>query len=104
MTDTGREAVEARDDEVVKLRSSGKSFATIAKTLGLDTSRDALAAFNRGIRTRPVADLAKLRAAEMKRLDGLATRVRARTQELGADDIARRLKRVDRMRTDLLAD
>lgn len=91
------------DDEVVKLRSKGTSFANIARVLELDSARDALAAFQRGIRSRPGPELAKLRDAELKRLDALAIRVKARA-ELGADDIARRLKRVDRMRTDLLAD
>jgi hypothetical protein len=104
VTDTNRDAVEARDAEIVKLRSTGRSFVSIAKTLGLDTARDALTAFHRGIRSRPAAELAKLRDAELERLDALAKRVRARTAELGADDIARRLKRVDRMRAELLAD
>jgi hypothetical protein len=102
-SDRGRDAVDTTDARVVDLRSKGKSFAAIARILKLDSARDALSAFNRGIRARPAAELTKLRAAEMKRLDGLAKRVRARA-ELGADDIARRLKRVDRMRADLLAD
>jgi hypothetical protein len=102
-TDPARDAVAAKDNEVVQLRSSGKSFMSIARTVGLDSSRDALAAFNRGIRSRPARELAELRAAELKRLDVLAKRVSAQS-ELSADDISRRLKSVARLRTDLLAD
>lgn len=101
--DRGRKTVDAKDAQVVDLRTKGKSFVNIAKTVGLDSARDALAAFNRGIRSQPAAELAKLRDAEIKRLEILAKRVKARA-ELGADDIARRLKRLDRMRADLLAD
>ncbi len=101
--DRGRQSVDAQDSQVVDLRNSGKSFVTIAKTVGLDSARDALAAFNRGIRSRPAGELAKLRDAELKRLEKLGKRVKARA-ELGAEDIARRLKRLDRMRADLLAD
>jgi len=95
--------VEANDDRVVEMRTAGKSFATIARAVGLDSARDALAAFNRGIRSRPAKELATLRKAELKRLDTLAKRVKARA-ELGADDIAVRLKRVERIRVELLAD
>jgi hypothetical protein len=101
--DPGRDAVAAKDAEVVQLRSAGKSFITIARTVGLDSSRDALVAFNRGIRSRPAPELAELRAAELTRLDVLAKRVSAQT-ELAPDDIARRLRSVERLRADLLAD
>jgi hypothetical protein len=102
--DDSRETVGARDDEVVALRTKGKSFVTIAKTLGLDGAGDALTAFNRGIRSKSPGELARFREEEGKRLDLLARRVSARTGELGADDIAKRLKRVERLRADLLAD
>lgn len=103
MTDAGRDAVASRDAQAVELRSTGKSYAAIARALGLDNSRDAVAAFNRGIRAKPVAELARLRVAEGERLDLLARRMKAR-EELGPADMAQRLKRVESLRAQLLAD
>jgi hypothetical protein len=96
-TDAGRDA------KVVELRASGRSFGAIAKLLGLTHARDACLAFNRGIRARPAAELARLRKQEVARLDKLATRVAARA-ELSGDEVTRRLQKVERLRSDLLAE
>jgi hypothetical protein len=92
-----------RDDQVLKLRSEGKSFAGIAKTLGLSRPSQANEAFNRALRRQPAAKQDALRQRELVRLDALIEGVQANA-ELAPDDVARRLRTVERLRAKLLAD
>ncbi|MGH9179110.1 MAG: hypothetical protein ACRD0N_11235 [Acidimicrobiales bacterium] len=91
------------DDEVLRLRTDGKSFATIARALDFERARDANAAFNRALRRRPESEQVALRRNEQDRLDRLAEVVKA-DEALGADVRARRLLAVDKLRAKLLAD
>jgi hypothetical protein len=93
----------AVDDDALRLRASGKSFGAIAKALGYERSDQANEAFNRALRRRPPKQRKKLRDEELVRLDAMADGVRSRPQ-LEPDDIARRLRGVERLRTLLLAD
>ena len=92
-----------RDEQVLELRVHGKSFAGIAKTLGFGRPYEANDAFNRALRRKPAAERDTLRSSELIRLDALAEAVRANL-EMAPDDVARRLRTLDRMRARLLAD
>jgi hypothetical protein len=91
------------EDKVLELRGQGRSFAGIAKTLGLDRPCQANDAFNRALRRKPPAERDALRGRELTRLDALADGVRAHS-ERGADGVARRLRTVARLRAMLMAD
>jgi hypothetical protein len=91
------------DDNVLKLRVQGRSFAGIAKTLGLSRPYQANDAFNRALRRKPPAERDALRGQELIRLDTLADGVRAHP-ERGADGVARRLRTVGRLRAMLMTD
>jgi hypothetical protein len=93
----------ARDDRVLELRIHGKSFAAIAKSLGLGRPSEANDAFNRALRLRPASEQEDLRRQELLSLDALADGVRGNPQ-LAPDELARRLRTVDRLRSRLLAD
>jgi hypothetical protein len=90
------------DDKVLQLRVQGRSFAGIAKTLGLGRPCQANDAFNRALRRQPPAERDALRGRELTRLDALADGVRAHP-ERGADGVARRLRTVARLRAMLMA-
>jgi hypothetical protein len=92
-----------RDDEVLKLRLEGRTFARIAKSVGYSRSSEANDAFNRALRRKPSAEQADLRRHELARLDSLLEGVR-RNAELAPEDRARRLRSVERLRSKLLAD
>jgi hypothetical protein len=91
------------EDKVLELRVQGRSFAGIAKTLGLRRPSQANDAFNRAMRRKPPAERDALRGRELARLDTLADAVRARP-EVGAGGVARRLRTVARLRAMLMAD
>ncbi len=91
------------EDNVLDLRVQGRSFAGIAKTLGLSRPCQANDAFNRAVRRKPPAERDALRNQELTRLDALADGVRAHP-EVGADGVARRLRTVARLKAMLLAD
>ena len=91
-----------RDERVLELREKRRSFGAIAKIVGYERGSEATAAFNRALRRRPPKEQESLRQAELARLDGMAERVRE-NKELTADDVARRLGTVDRLRSRLLA-
>jgi hypothetical protein len=92
-----------RDEEALELRIQGKSFNGIAKSLGFNRPSEANEAFNRALRRRSTAEQEDLRRQEMARLDALIEGVRGKA-ELAPDDLARRLRSVERLRTKLLAD
>ncbi len=67
-----------RDAEVLVLRESGRSFASIARSLGFDGASPANAAFNQALRRLPPSEQESLRGHEMARLDALGERLRRR--------------------------
>jgi len=87
-------------EQVIALRSQGKSFASIAKSVGADRSIDAFAMFVAAVRLRPAAEQTQLRAEENGRLDALETRARERPDE---DERNRRLASITKLRRRLAA-
>jgi hypothetical protein len=90
------------DETVLALREEGRSFAGIARTLGLDNSTQANAAFNRALRRLPASEQESVRVHEMARLDALGERVRQRN-DLDEVEMARRMRSLDRLRKTLLS-
>lgn len=93
----------ARDDTALRLRAGGKSFVAVAEAMGYGRAHHANDAFNRALRRTPPGERDSLRRQELARLDTLAEGVRA-SQQLGPDDVARRLRAVERLRAMLLAE
>jgi hypothetical protein len=91
------------DDRVLALRRNGRSFAAIAKHLGLAKASDANDAFNRALRTRPTAQQAILREEENLRLDKLLARVQSRT-DLSENDVHRQVRTIALLREALAAE
>ena len=91
-----------QDDQVLKLRAAGQSFATIARTTGYGRAAECRDAFSRALRRRPVDERAALRLQEVARLDAMAD-VFPKSPKLEEAEIAERLRAVDRLRTRLLA-
>jgi hypothetical protein len=91
-----------RDGEVLALREQGRSFASIARALGLEGASPANAAFNRALRRLPPSDQETLRSHEMARLDALGERLRRR-QDLDEAEMARRGRSLERLRKKLSA-
>ena len=60
------------------LREQGRSFAAIARTLGLKRAGDARQAFLRELRSRPGEERQGLVERELERLDKLEARIRTR--------------------------
>lgn len=91
-----------RDEKALAFREEGKTFAAIARELGLDGTIDANAAFNRALRRRPSGEQDGLRQREMARLDALGERVRQRV-DLSEEEVARRMRGLERLRKALLS-
>jgi hypothetical protein len=91
-----------RDEKVLALREEGRTFAGIARELGLEGTLDANAAFIRALRRRPPSEQESLRTHEIARLDALAERVRRR-EDLDEAEVARRIRSLDRLRKTLLS-
>ncbi len=68
-------------DQVVTLRSEGKSFAAIAKSIGVERSLEAFELFVATAAKRPTRERTQLRADENKRLDVLERRNASVTDE-----------------------
>ena len=100
-TNADTNAAVAQDEEALKLRSAGKSFSTIAKTLGYERSHHANEAFLRALRRQPPAQRSNLREAEAARLEALATKIRAR-EDLSPTQVQKRLRAVERLRQTLM--
>jgi len=62
-------------DQVIALRSAGKSFSSIAQDVGVARSLEAFGLFVSALSSRSPAEQKKLRAEENKRLDGLERRL-----------------------------
>ncbi|HEX4820099.1 MAG TPA: hypothetical protein VFV00_07815 [Acidimicrobiales bacterium] len=82
-------------DRVIELRSEGKSFASIAKSVGLTRSLDAFGAFVTAVSTRSPAQQTKLRADENERLDKLERRIQKQPESADRD---RRIASVRKLR------
>ena len=91
------------DEQVLVLRSQSKGFGKIADALGLAKPSEANEAFNRALRRRPPDEQATIRSEENRRLDRLANAIKtdeARTPE----DVDKRMRAIERLRTRLMAD
>lgn len=97
------EPSETVDEKVLRLRGEGQPYARISRDLGLDRAADAQLAFLRALRALPTADATRVRGEEVSRLDRLAERVRADAKHNDMDR-ARRLKTIERMRTEISGD
>ena len=86
--------------QVVTLRSEGKSFASIAKTVGVPKSLDAFGLFVDTIAARPARERARLRAEENRRLDVLQRRTTKLTDDA---ERARKLASLQKLRQRLAA-
>ena len=87
-------------DQVIELRSQGKSFASIAESIGLERSLDAFGVFVEAVATRPPAEQTKLRAEENKRLDTLERRLQKHPDDPERD---RKIASVRKLRDRLAA-
>jgi hypothetical protein len=63
------------------LREEGRSFAAIARTIGVKRAADAREAFLRELRGRPEEERQGLVDRELERLDKLEARIRSRDAE-----------------------
>jgi hypothetical protein len=88
------------DDQALKLREGGATYAVIARRLKLEKSTDAHQAFIRAVRARAGDERQQLVTAEGTRLDELEARVRARHGD-DPDTLARRLQAVENLRAAL---
>jgi len=91
---------ESVGDQVVTLRSEGKSFGAIAKTVGVPKSLDAFALFVDTIAGRPARERDRLCAEENKRLDTLQRRTTKLTDEA---ERTRKLASLQKLRQRLAA-
>ena len=87
-------------EQVIALRSEGRSFATIAKAIGVERRVDAFGVFIAAIARRPPAEQTKLKAEENERLDLLESRMR---QSDDAAELDRKLASVRKLRQRLAA-
>ena len=91
------------DEQALVLRSQSKGFGKIAETLGLGKASDANEAFNRALRRRPPEEQETIRAEESSRLDRLAGAVKADATR-SKEDVDKRMRAVERLRTRLMAE
>lgn len=82
-------------EQVIGLRSDGQSFASIARTIGVERSLEAFTIFVEAIAERSPAERKKLRAEENSRLDRLEQRTR-RLTDIGERD--RKLASIQKLR------
>ena len=83
------------------MREENRSYAWVARSLGLKRSNDARQAFLRALAKREGAERDGLWQRELERLDELEARIRRR-DESKPDTLARRLAALDRLRQELL--
>lgn len=82
------------------LREEGRSYAAIARTLGLKRAADAREAFLRDLRARPDDERRSIVEREQGRLDRLEARIRSRDVD-EPDKLERRLSALAVMRQSL---
>jgi transposase len=100
--DAMTDSPETVDGEVLRLRSAGRTFARIAREVGLERPILAQRAFERAMRRLPEAEQDQVRQQEMQRLDLLAARIMADTNRQD-EDRSKRLAAIDRLRLELNA-
>ena len=91
-----------RDQLALDLRSTGRSFAFIARTMNMGEPGDALAAVLRAVDSSPAEDRPRLWDDELERLAAHEAAVRAEGA-LSPFDVDRQLMVVKRMRAQLAA-
>jgi len=90
----------AVDDQALKLREGGATYAVIARRLKMEKSTDAHQAFIRAVRARQGDERQQLVTTEGARLDQLEARVKARHGD-DPETLARRLQAVENLRAAL---
>jgi hypothetical protein len=88
------------DEDALRLREEGRSYAAVARSLNLKRSNDALAAFLRAMRQRPDGERAELISRERGRLDQLEARIRDRDKD-DPTRLDRRLGALEKLRSSL---
>ena len=88
------------DRDALGLREEGRSYAAVARSLGLKRATDARAAFLRALRTYPEADRAQIVVREHQRLDELESRIRTRDSR-EPEKLERRLAALAQLRQGL---
>src|SRR5580700_7804579 len=88
------------DEDALRLREEGRSYAAVARSLNLKRSNDALAAFLRALHQRPEAERAELIGRERVRLDQLEARIRDRDRD-DPTRLDRRLGALEKLRGSL---
>ena len=86
-----------QDDKALEMREQGRSYAAIARALGLPAGLDANAAFNRALRRQPNDEQDLLRGREAARLDALSKRVRLRS-DIDEAEVARKVRSIERLK------
>jgi len=85
------------DEEALRLRDEGRSFAAVARSLNLKRANEARAGFLRALRQRPEPEQTQLVERERARLDQLETRIRDRDKD-DPTRLERRLVALEAMR------
>ena len=88
------------DEDALRLREEGRSYASVARSLNLKRSNDALAAFLRALHQRPDAEKVDLISRERARLDQLEARIRDRDKD-DPTRLDRRLIALEKLRSSL---
>jgi hypothetical protein len=88
------------DQDVLRLREDGNSFAAIARSLNLSRAKDALAAWRRAVERVSPDERSRLVGSERARLQQLEERIRDR-DAADPERLARRLAALDALRIGL---
>jgi hypothetical protein len=97
----GRESRANVDHRALSLRETGRTFAAIARELGLKRSTDAQSAFVRAVKEQPPEQRVEILRRESDRLDLLEKRIRDRDRE-EPETMDRRLAALKKLREVLL--
>jgi aminoglycoside phosphotransferase len=88
------------DEDALRLREEGRSYAAVARSLDLKRSNDALAAVMRALHQRSEPERAELIGRERARLDKLEARIRDRDKD-DPTRLDRRLGALEKLRSSL---
>ena len=88
------------DEEALRLREKGLSYAAVARSLGLKRATDARSAFLRALRASPAETHAEIVVREHERLAALEARIRDRDRE-EPEKLERRLEALSKLREGL---
>ena len=89
-----------RDNQILRLRESGRTYLAIAERLGLERATAARSGYLRALRRLPPDERSASRLSELERLDSLARSISSR-DDIDDTAIVRRLQMVARLRLDL---